>query len=172
MASFRPDFETCTCCHSSGNCKAHAAYQRSMIDIVHGKPVYQDICITRVICESCGHTHAILPDTIIPYSQYGIFFLLRVLGEYFAHVKTVAALCDAYSISASMLYRWRELFLKNRSVWLSVLELSEQSPRDFIRFLCLKEPFSDFSTAFFRLTGFSFLQSHANPTAFSRRKQI
>jgi len=71
-----------------------------------------------------------------------------------------------------MLYRWRDLFLKNRSVWLSVLELSEQSPRDFIRFLCLKEPFSEFFTAFFRLTGFSFLQSHANPTALSDRKQI
>ena len=172
MASFQPETETCPCCGSTGNCKVHSSYQRSMIDIIHGKPVYQELCITRIICGSCGHTHAILPDTIIPYSQYGIFFILRVLGEYFAHVKTVAALCEAYSITPSMLYRWRHLFLKNRSVWLSVLELSEQSPRDFIRFLCLKEPFSEFSTTFFRLTGFSFLQSHANPTALSGRKQI
>ena len=172
MASFQPKSEECPVCHSIGNCKTHAAYQRSMIDIIHGKPVYQEICITRIICESCGHTHAILPDTIIPYSQYGIFFILRVLGEYFAHVKTVAALCEAFSITASMLYRWRDLFLMNRSVWLSVLELSEQSPRNFIRFLCLKDPFSDFSTGFFRLTGFSFLQSHANPTVHSNRKQI
>ena len=172
MASFQPESEECPCCHSTGNCKTHATYQRSMIDIIHGKPVYQDICITRIICESCGHTHAILPDTIIPYSQYGIFFILRVLGEYFAHVKTVAALCEAYSITASMLYRWKDLFLKNRSVWLTVLELSEQSPWDFIRLLCITDPFSNFSTAFFRLTGTSFLQSHANPTALCRRKQI
>jgi len=172
MTSFQPEAETCPSCGSTGNCKAYATYQRSMIDIIHGKPVYQELCITRIICGSCGHTHAILPDTIIPYSQYGIFFILRVLGEYFAHVKTVDALCEAYSITASMLYRWRDLFLKNRSVWLSVLELSEQSSRDFIRFLCLKDSFSDFSTGFFRLTGFSFLQSHANPTALSVRKQI
>jgi len=71
-----------------------------------------------------------------------------------------------------MLYRWKDLFLKNRSVWLTVLELSEQSPWDFIRLLCITDPFSDFSTAFFRLTGTSFLQSHANPTALCRRKQI
>ena len=172
MASFQTESEECPYCHSTGNCKTHATYQRSIIDIIHGKPVYQEIRISRIICESCGHTHAILPDTIIPYSQYGIFFILRVLGEYFVHVKTVAALCETYSITASMLYRWRDLFLLNRSVWLSVLELAEQSPRDFIWFLCLKESFSDFSTAFFRLTGFSFLQSHANPAALSHRKQI
>ncbi len=172
MDSFHPESEKCPVCHSTGNCKTHAFYSRSIIDIIHGKPVYQDICVTRIICESCGHTHAILPDTIIPYSQYGIFFILRVLGEYFAHVKTVEALCAAYSITPSMLYRWRNLFLKNRSVWLGILELKEQSPRDLIRFLCLKDTFSDFSTAFFRLTDFSFLQSHANPTALSRRRQI
>ncbi len=172
MSSFQSETESCPCCQSKGNCKTHATYQRSIIDIIHGKPVYQEICITRIICQSCGHTHAILPDTIIPYSQYGIFFILRVLGEYFARVKTVAALCEAYSITTSMLYRWRYLFLKNRSVWLTVLELAEQSPRDFIRFLCLKESFSDFSIAFFRLTGFSFLQSHASPTARSSQKRI
>ena len=172
MASFQPESEECPVCHSSGNCKTHASYSRAIIDIIHGKPVYQDICVIRVICESCGHTHAILPDTIIPYSQYGIFFILRILGEYFAHIKTVDALCLAYAITPSMLYRWRDLFLKNRSAWLGVLELAEQSPFDFIRFLCLTDPFSDFSSAFFRLTGFSFLQSHANPAAHFNRRQL
>ena len=172
MASFHPESEECPICHSTGKCKFHASYSRSIIDIIHGIPVYHEICITRIICGSCGHTHAILPDTVIPYSQYGLFFILRVLGEYFAHLKTVDALCMAYSITPSMLYRWRDLFLKNRSVWMGVLELTEQSPSDFIRFLCLKESFSDFSLAFFRLTGFSFLQSHASPTALLCRRQI
>jgi hypothetical protein len=102
---------------------------------------------------------------IIPYSQYGIFFILRVLAEYFTHLKTVASLCEAYNITPSMLYRWRDLFLKNRSVWLSVLDQKEQLPWIFLRSICLMDQFSEFSSGFFRLTGFSFLQSHANSTA-------
>ena len=172
MSSFHPETESCPHCQSNGNCKTYATYQRSIIDIIHRKTVYQELCITRIICKSCGHTHAILPDTIIPYSQYGIFFILRVLGEYFAHAKTVALFCESYSITPSMLYRWRDLFLRNRSVWLGILKLNEQLPRDFIRFLCLKDSFSDFSIDFLQLTGFSFLQSHANPTALFNRKQI
>ena len=172
MRSFQPETVECPICHSKGNCKIHASYSRSIIDIIHGKPAYQDICVTRIICESCGHTHAILPDMIIPYSQYSIFFILRVLSEYFTHLKTVDSLCTTFNITPSMLYRWRDLFLQNRSVWLSVLEQQEQTPWDFIKSLCLLKAFSEFTSAFFRLTNSSFLQSHANPTALSYRKHF
>ncbi len=169
MADFFPESEECPICHSTGNCKLHADYQRSIIDIVHGRPVYQQICVTRVICESCDHTHAILPDSIIPYAQYSLFFILRVLGEYFLHRRTVAVLCDAYGITASMLYRWRDLFLKSRSTYLAILDQMNQKPFQFIRHLVLHKAYSTFSGRFFRLTGSSFLQNHANPTAHYRQ---
>ena len=169
MADFLPESEECPFCHSSGNCKIHAYYDRSIIDIVHGKPVYQQICVTRVICESCGHTHAILPDSIIPYAQYSLFFILRVLGEYFSHRKTVVILCDTYGITVSMLYRWRDLFLKNRSVYLSILDQMNQKSLQFLKYLVLLPAYSAFSNSFFRLTGSSFLQSHASPTALYRQ---
>ena len=172
MGSFNPETEVCPICHSKGNCKIHGTYSRSIIDIIHGKPAYQEISVTRILCESCGHTHAILPDTIIPYSQYGIFFILRVLSEYFTHLKTVVALCGTYNITPSMLYRWRDLFLQNRSVWLRVLEQQEQTPWDFMKSLCLLKAFSEFTSAFFHLTSSSFLQCHANPTALSYRKHF
>jgi len=165
MADFSPESEECPVCHSNGNCKFHADYSRSIIDIVHSKPVYQEVRVIRVICESCGHTHAILPASIIPYAQYSLFFILRVLGEYFSHLKTVAVLCDAYGITASMLYRWRDLFLKNRSLYLGILDQMNQKPLQFIKHLVLHPAYSTFSSRFFRLTGSSFLQSHANPTA-------
>ena len=172
MDSFNPETEVCPICHSKGNCKIHGSYSRSIIDIRRGLHIYQEISVTRILCESCGHTHAILPDTIIPYSQYGIFFILRVLSESFTHLKTVAALCVTYNITPSMLYRWRDLILQNRSVWLSVLEQQEQIPWDFMKSLCLLKEFSEFTSAFFRLTGSSFLQRHANPTALSCRKHF
>ena len=169
MADFSLESEECPICHSSGNCKLHADYHRSVIDIVHGKPVYQKVCVTRVICEGCGHTHAILPDSIIPYAQYSLFFILRVLGEYFSHLKTVVILCDTYGITVSMLYRWRDLFLKNRSVYLSILDQMNQKSLQFLKYLVLLPAYSAFSNSFFRLTGSSFLQSHANPTALYRQ---
>ena len=172
MSSFQPESEVCLCCHSKGNCKIHASYSRSIIDIICGKPVYHEICVTRLICESCGHTHAILPDILVPYSQYGIFFILRVLGEYFSRLKTVASLCETYNITPSILYRWRDLFFKNRCDWLGVLALKQLSPRKFLCSLCLIDEFSLFSDAFFRLTGSSFLQCHANPDALSRRRHF
>lgn len=78
MHGFRPELRTCPYCGAKGSCGIHAYYGRSLVDFIHGKPVRHDLCILRVIC-SCGRTHAILPDLIILYSGYGLFFILRAL---------------------------------------------------------------------------------------------
>ena len=86
FSSFMKDYslamEECPCCHSQDNCIFHGFYERNLIDFIQGTTVYHKISVTRVKCQSCGHTHAILPDLIIPYGQYSLFFLLRVLTEY------------------------------------------------------------------------------------------
>ena len=73
MAGFRPEMESCPVCRASHSCTTHASYERNLIDFIQGRPVYHTIKVIRVIC-SCGHTHAILPDLIIPYNTYGVFF--------------------------------------------------------------------------------------------------
>lgn len=52
-------------CEVRGQCKRHAYYTRS-IKTPFGKVRLR---ILRVICASCGKTHAILLDSIVPYSQ-------------------------------------------------------------------------------------------------------
>ena len=89
MAGFHPQLQTCPCCGTKGNCRIHAYYDRSLADFMGGAPVRHSLCIMRLIC-TCGHTHAILPDFIIPYSGYGLFFILRVLAVYFLR-KTASA---------------------------------------------------------------------------------
>lgn len=168
FSSFMKDYslamEECPCCHSKDNCIFHSFYERNLIDFIQETTVYHKISVTRVKCQSCGHTHAILPDLIIPYGQYSLFFLLRVLAEYFAHSKTIPEICERYSITASMLYRWKLIFLRHMSDWLPVLEQLEISPYGFLKQLCTMESFSvSFALLFFRLTAFSFLQSHQNP---------
>ncbi len=163
MLSYSWENETCPWCGSKGNCVSHGSYTRSMADFVHGKTAYGEICVPRLCCTSCGHTHAILPDVIIPYSIYGLFFILRVLAEYFLHLHTVQKLCARFGISASMLYRWRDLFLSQKREWLGVLVSAETAPSTFIRDICLLAQYSaSFACRFVLLSARSFLQSHKN----------
>ena len=54
----------CKCGHS-GCLSFHAKYERSVIT-PHGKIT---LIICRVICSECGHTHALLLSSMVPYSQ-------------------------------------------------------------------------------------------------------
>ncbi|MDE7312757.1 MAG: transposase [Eubacterium sp.] len=163
MLSYSWKNETCPWCASKGSCVSHGSYMRSMADFVHGKTVYGEACVQRLCCTGCGHTHAILPDVIIPYSVYGLFFILRVLAEYFLRLYTVEKLCTRFGISASMLYRWRDLFLSQKQEWLGVLVSAEAAPAAFVRSLCLMPEYSvSFACRFVLLSAHSFLQSHKN----------
>lgn len=55
---------TCPCCGHSGCLERHGSYFRYVL--CSGDKVR--LRILRVIC-SCGHTHALLPSSVIPYSQ-------------------------------------------------------------------------------------------------------
>ena len=99
-----------------------------------GAPVRHSLCIMRLIC-TCGHTHAILPDFIIPYSGCGLFFLLRVLAEYFLHLSTVERLCERFCITLSQLRRWLQLFRVQKEDWLGVLSSMEASGLSFLKSL-------------------------------------
>lgn len=112
-------------------------------------------------CGSCGHTHAILPDEIIPYSTYSLRFILRVLAAYYLGSQTVEELCQRYAISASMLYEWKRLFLEHKEMWLGVLEDGETDPAGFIRRLFTLADYSTgFGKPFYLKTARSFLQRH------------
>lgn len=168
MAGFRPEFQTCPCCGAAGSCSIHAYYDRSLVDFIGGKPVRHSLCILRLIC-SCGHTHAILPDFIIPYSSYGLFFILRVLAEYFRHISSVEKLCERFLISTKLLYHWLSLFRQQKEEWLGLLSSMETSGLSFLKSLFLMPCYSDFASGFVRHFAVSFLQSHRNPASYCQQ---
>ncbi|WP_276624136.1 DUF6431 domain-containing protein [Syntrophomonas wolfei] len=63
-----------------------------------------------MICKSCGHTHAILPEVIIPYRSYSILFILTVLRDYYTRSDDIWEIGDKYQIAVSTLYLWIHLF--------------------------------------------------------------
>ena len=168
MDDFRPELQTCPCCGAKGSCWIHAYYDRSLVDFMGGRSVRHSLCILRLIC-SCGHTHAILPDFIIPYSGYGLFFLLRVLAEYFLRLSTVERLCERFSVTLSQLRRWLLLFQVQKEEWLGVLSSMETSGLSFLKSLSTQTAYSDFASTFVRRFAKSFLQSHKNPAPYCQQ---
>lgn len=154
--------ENCPACHARGMYHSHGHYYRYVIDLLGGKPVSLRVPIRRVKC-ACGHTHAILKDSIIPYCQYSLRFILQVLKAYFRHSRTVAQICDDFQIAPPTLYRWKRLFLVHKELWLGLLRSRELMPSAFLQFICRQPDISKFLQPFFRKASFSFLQSHANP---------
>lgn len=163
MEQFQPELETCPVCGSTGNCHTHDYYGRTIIDFRTGKRLKDNLCIMRVFCENCEHAHAILPDIIVPYSSYSLFFILFILGEYFAGLHTIEQLCERFDVSEKQFHKWLKLWQSHKEQWLGMLGASETDNAAFFRQLILLDSYSAFSMDFIRLTARSFLQSHRNP---------
>ena len=155
--SFVISSEVCPICGAKYLCSFHAYYVRDMIVIEKNTVICHNVSISRVICSSCGHTHALLPDVLIPYGSYSLFFILRVLRLYFLHSYTVEKLCSNYAISISTLYAWIHLFHKQKSLWLGVLSDVETSS---LSFLSLLMDTVSFPMEFFQTFHVSFLQNY------------
>lgn len=164
MAAYRPELETCPCCKCKGKCRIHAYYKRYILDFRKGTPYCQQIRVMRVMCE-CGHTHAILPDFIVPYCQLSVKYLLQILFAFYIRHKSIVQICQYYGITAERLYQLKNLFETHKQLWLGRMAAAEEKSADFIRSLVLEPDISGYLHDFYLLTSISFLQSHRNPTA-------
>lgn len=156
IEAFQADQAVCPFCHAKYACSEFASYSRHLITYEKKAVVCHDITIPRVLCNSCGHTHAILPDVLIPYGSYSLRFILIVLRRYFLKSTPIVELCETFCISVSTLYAWIRLFHSQKELWLGILKGTEGSSPDFIRAL-FSGSFSPES--FFRTFQLSFMQS-------------
>lgn len=170
MKSFRPEQEVCPFCKRMGDCRIHAYYFRYVIDSFQNRNEEHRLRVMRVIC-SCGHTHAILPDPIIPYRLYSLFFILRVILVYHRRGTTVCRLCNLFHISESTLYRWLSLYELHRTEWQGLLAARSTDALASLTVLRRTDPFCRFANQFIQKTNMSFLQSHKNP-ANTRRSHV
>ena len=68
---------TCPCGHSG--CLSVHGYYRRYIKTSDGKLPFR---ICRVKCECCGHTHAILLSSMVPYSQISLSEQVSIINNY------------------------------------------------------------------------------------------
>ncbi len=162
MVKYNPALETCPSCGAKGKCRPFSHYKRYVVELTGKEPLFYLMRILRVKC-TCGHTHAIIPDFLVPYRQFSLLFILYVLQSYYRHSMTVTALCETYDFSHTTLYRWKAAFLKHRLLWVDFVRLGKTSCLSFLDQLIGTDPFSAFTMGFYRKTLYSFHQTHQNP---------
>ena len=156
----------CPFCGAKGTCKKRGSYERSLVTFSNGTAEVIRLKIPRVQC-SCGKSHALLPDFIVPYLSYSLPMILLILSDYFKRRLTIRGICEKYMVSPPQIYRFKKRFLLHKKHWLGVLRDMELSAPSFMEEL-LTASCSHFQDAFLRLTTYSFLQSHKNPANCSR----
>jgi hypothetical protein len=157
----------CPCCGAKTPIWSyHDSYPRYLISFENELTITYTIDITRIICSSCQHAHAILPEIIIPYSSYSLPFILNVLKDYFLSKMTVKTICEKYQTSVSMLYGWKRLFLTHKKLWLGILENMYQNSIAFLSSIPTFNTSNDLSL-FFLHNGHSFLQGIHTTAHFS-----
>ena len=150
--------QVCPYCDSKGQMILHDSYSRYMITLKANHIETKILQIPRVKCASCGHTHAVLPEVLIPYSSYSIRFVLMVLKDYFLHTHTVEKICEMYQIAHSTLYAFRDLFFSHKKLILGALNDAQKKQSDFIA-----EIDGQLLFQFWKSFRFSFLQAdHAS----------
>lgn len=105
------DTDECPYCGAGQGFHRDGRYVRDLICYENEHPVFHEVEIRCIEC-TCGHSHAVLPSVIIPYSSYSLRFLLMLLysiltGKY----ATVDGTCEHFGISTATYYRIYKRFL-------------------------------------------------------------
>lgn len=159
-----PSCEDITC--KCPNCKAkncfsfHGSYMRN-ISFVYEKKIYDfHVCVTRVICNSCGSTHALLPDFIVPYKIFSRDSILRIVAC--ACSSSVTKTAESFNTSWELIYSFLAIFL---SFFSHVDSLNKDKKifktfnKTYFMLNCLVLCDSDFNYIFFKQYKWVFLMT-------------
>ena len=82
----------------------HAIYLRNLVLLKDNIFSDEKFTIHRVICTSCGSTHAILPNDVIPYCIYSFSLILHMLYSIFVSGNSVLCIANKFNISFQLIY--------------------------------------------------------------------
>lgn len=151
----------CPSCGAKNALSSFSSYKRHLVTYDNDKVYDNTIVITRYICSSCGHTHAILPPVIIPYSSFSFKFTVSIVYDYLVgRFNSVEVMCKYYEIAISTFYRLLKKFKEHKKLWLGLLEDKLNSSLDFIQNLKIYtfNEIETFIINFFKQNGISFFQ--------------
>ncbi len=94
----------CNCpkCNAKSNFSYHGSYIRNISLIREEKNYDFQVSVTRVICNSCGSTHALLPSFIVPYKIFSLDSILYTVQN--SMRSSVIVLSEKLKISFELIY--------------------------------------------------------------------
>jgi len=151
----------CPNCKATGKLSFHSLYERGLVSFYNKNVTDSRINPRRLKCASCGTSHALLPDILVPYSPYTLPFMLTVLIAYFERETSVVNICADFGIAVSTLYEWKKRLAKCKDFLLGVVLSLNKPALSFLNELFASDCLSDLLNTFFEKYGFSFLQAMA-----------
>ena len=160
--------EACPRCGAIGKITSYGDYTRGLIYIKKGKIIDALMKPLRFKCESCGKTHALLPDVVIPYGRYALSFVLTVLVAYFERETTVVAICERFGIAVSTMYEWKKRMAVHKDLMLGLLISSKVPSLAFLKDLLKSRRLSNTLRKFYNMHNFSLMQNKSGTATRSR----
>ena len=103
------DRNVCPCCHAKNKLIKYGTYERNLSILLDNEVENYRIYIQRVICTSCNHTHALLPNFIVPYKIMAIFSIAQIVKR--ATISSVYKLAETINLSVKIIYTYIAIVL-------------------------------------------------------------
>lgn len=117
----------CPTCGARHSLTRHATYFRNLVSLRDGILEEEKLCILRLKCNSCTHTHAILPFDVVPFLVYSGSTVLTICSMVFLENHSTKKIGKALSLSYQLIYGFLKrllsflapitLFLRQFHLW-------------------------------------------------------
>lgn len=99
----------CPCCHAKNKLIKYGKYERNISILIDDYVENYRVSVRRVICNSCNHTHALLPNFIVPYKIMALFSIAQIVQR--ACISSAYKLAEAINLSVQMIYTYMAIVL-------------------------------------------------------------
>lgn len=126
----------CPKCNHKGGFVYHAYYYR----IVHTESGKIRLRITRIKCKSCGGTHALLTDDMVPYSKVLCNVQIKMISA--NSIQSCEGILCLYELDSHMYYQIKKRYFKK---WVHKIDILN------LHFNVVKESFRLYSKMFMQI---------------------
>ena len=101
----------CNCpkCNAKNNFSFHGAYSRNIVFVRNNNTYAFNVSVNRVICNSCGSTHALLPSFIVPYKTFSRYSILHIVAEISS--SSIAKVAEKFQLSFQLVLSFFAIFM-------------------------------------------------------------
>ena len=100
----------CPCCHAKNKLIKYGTYERNLSILEDSEVVNYKVTVQRVICTSCNHTYALLPNFIVPYKIMALFSIVEIVQR--AFISSAYKLAEEIKLSFQIIYAYITIHAK------------------------------------------------------------